>query len=62
MLDVKIDGAAINGEATLTTLHGNSRSETNTITDPWRIVPVTSKLRPQQQRCIAPCPRLRSKC
>ncbi|AFL90596.1 alpha-L-arabinofuranosidase [Terriglobus roseus DSM 18391] len=44
-LDVKIDGATIAGEATLTTLHANNRADTNTLTDPKHIVPVTSKLR-----------------
>jgi alpha-N-arabinofuranosidase len=55
-LDVKIDGAAVTGEATVTTLHGNSRSETNTIDDPKRIVPVTTKLRgaAATHRTIAP--------
>jgi alpha-N-arabinofuranosidase len=55
-LDLKLDGATATGEATLVTLHGNSRAETNTIVDPKHLVPVTTRLRGTAitHRTIAP--------
>ena len=43
-VDVQVNGARTNGEATLWTLGGSSRAETNSITDPKRITPVKSTL------------------
>ena len=41
---LQVTGARTAGDATLWTLRGNSRAETNSITDPKRIVPVKSTL------------------
>ncbi|MGI4758293.1 MAG: alpha-L-arabinofuranosidase C-terminal domain-containing protein [Janthinobacterium lividum] len=43
-IDLRIDGTRANKSATLWTLHGATRAETNSITDPKRIVPVKSSL------------------
>ena len=43
-VDLQVNGARTSGEATLWTLGGNDRAETNSITDPKRIVPVKSTL------------------
>ncbi len=44
-LEVALTGAAhVQSEATVTTLRGRTMQETNSITDPKRIVPVTSKI------------------
>ena len=41
-VDLQVNGARTSGEATVWTLGGNTRAETNSITDPKRIVPVKS--------------------
>jgi alpha-N-arabinofuranosidase len=43
-LDLNIDGAKLAGTAKLVSLHANDTQETNSITDPDRIVPVESTL------------------
>ncbi len=43
-VDLQVNGARTSGEAALWTLGGNSRAETNSITDPKRVVPVRSTL------------------
>ncbi|MGI4854114.1 MAG: alpha-L-arabinofuranosidase C-terminal domain-containing protein [Janthinobacterium lividum] len=45
VLDVRVNGAKAGGSSTIYTLHGNTRAETNSITDPRRIVPVKSTVR-----------------
>ncbi len=44
-VDVTIAGSHVRSGATLWSLHGATRAETNTITDPKRIVPVKSSLK-----------------
>jgi alpha-N-arabinofuranosidase len=43
-LRIHINGVTVDKEATLTTLRGNTPEETNSITDPRRIVPVSSAI------------------
>jgi alpha-N-arabinofuranosidase len=43
-INVQLTGAQASGQATLWTLRGNDRSETNSIHDPKRIVPVKSSV------------------
>jgi alpha-N-arabinofuranosidase len=44
-LDLKLEGAALTGPATLVTLKGDARTATNSITDPERITPQVSHVR-----------------
>ena len=48
-VDVHIEGGRSSGQATVWTLHGSSRAETNSITDPRRIVPVKSTVKASAQ-------------
>jgi alpha-N-arabinofuranosidase len=44
-VQIKLDGAAhVSGKATVTTLSGKTTQETNSITDPTRVVPVVSSV------------------
>jgi alpha-N-arabinofuranosidase len=56
VLDLNVQGANATGEVSVTTLSGNSRADTNTITDPKHIVPTTKKLRAAvaMHRTVAP--------
>ena len=45
VLDVKVEGAAVSGPATVVTLKGDARTATNSIDDPMRIVPQTARMR-----------------
>ena len=44
-LDIRVDGATITGNGQLVTLKGDTRTATNSIDDPTRITPQTSRLR-----------------
>ncbi len=48
-VDIHIEGARSTGTGTVWTLHGSNRAETNSISDPRRIVPVRSALKASAQ-------------